>query len=109
VEAGRAYFSDTFERDPEAVAKNLGREPRLREWLPELARRFERLPLFEPTSSEAELRAYAEELGIKAGVLINAARAAVTGRSVGPSLFLALDCIGLDRVAARLRAAAQAL
>ncbi|HXB53910.1 MAG TPA: glutamate--tRNA ligase [Vicinamibacteria bacterium] len=108
-EAGRAYFDDTFDRDPEAVEKNLKKEPRLSEWLPELARRFESLDPFDAASSETALRAYAEELGIKAGVLINAVRTAVTGRSVGPSLFPALECISRGRVVARLRDAAQRL
>ena len=56
-------------------------------------------------SSEATLRAYADELGVKAGVLINATRTAVTGRSMGPSLFEVLVCLGRDRVARRLLAA----
>ncbi len=43
ADAGRAYFDDEFDRDPEAVDKNLRKEPRLEEWLPELARRFEAL------------------------------------------------------------------
>ncbi len=109
AEAGRAYFDDTFDMDPEAEDKNLRREPELRRWLPELARRFEALDPFDAARAEAALRAYAEEQGVKAGVLINAARTAVTGRSVGPSLFQALIAIGRDLVVARLRAAAQRL
>ena len=106
AEAGRAYFDDRFDMDPEAVDKNLRKEPRLAEWLPELAGRFERLDAFDPASAEAALRAYADERGVKAGVLINAARTAVTGRSVGPSLFDILGCLGRERVARRLRDAA---
>ena len=48
AEAGRAYFDETFDLDPEAVDKNLKREPRLAEWLPELAARFEALETFDP-------------------------------------------------------------
>jgi len=106
AEAGRAYFDDRFDMDPEAVDKNLRKDPRLREWLPELAERFEGLDAFEPGAAEAALRAYADERGVKAGVLINAARTAVTGRSVGPSLFEVLGCLGRERVARRLRDAA---
>jgi glutamyl-tRNA synthetase len=105
ADAGRAYFDDTFDTDPESVDKNLKKEPRLREWLPELASRFEALDPFTPEAAEGALRAYADELGVKAGVLINAVRTAVTGRSVGPSLFEAIDCIGRDRVLDRLRKA----
>ena len=65
-----------------------------------------RLDAFDAASAEAALRAYADELGVKAGVLINAARTAVTGRSVGASLFEILGCLGRERVARRLRDAA---
>ena len=104
--AGRAYFDDRFDLDPESVEKNLRKEPRLERWLPELAERFFRLEVFDPASAEAALRGYADEQGVKAGVLINAVRTAVTGRSVGASLFQILGCLGRERVARRLRDAA---
>jgi glutamyl-tRNA synthetase len=106
AEVGRAYFDETFDLEPEAVDKNLKGEPRLREWLPELAARFEALETFDHDSAEAALRAYADELGVKAGVLINASRTAVTGAIKGASLFEILVCLGRERVARRLRAAA---
>ncbi|HET7746623.1 MAG TPA: glutamate--tRNA ligase [Vicinamibacteria bacterium] len=104
ADAGRAYFDDTFDIDPEARDKNLRRDPRLAEWLPELGRRLAALETFDPASAEAALRAYADEVGVKAGLLINGTRTAVTGRSVGPSLFAALGAIGQERVVARLQA-----
>lgn len=104
-DAGRAYFSDDFLLDTDAVAKNLLKEPRLAGWLVELGERYRRAPSFDETSNEALLRAYADELQIKAGLLINGVRTAVTGRSVGPSLFHVLDCLGQARVVARLIAA----
>jgi glutamyl-tRNA synthetase len=109
ADAGRAYFDDTFDMDPEAVEKNLRRDPGLPKWLPELARRFEGIDPFDVASAEAALRGYADEVGVKAGILINATRTAVTGRSVGASLFEILECLGRDRVVARLRAASAKL
>jgi glutamyl-tRNA synthetase len=106
ADGGRAFFDDTFDMDPEAVDKNLKKEPRLAEWLPELGRRFAALEPFDHATAEAALRAYADELGVKAGVLINGSRTAVTGRSVGPSLFDVLTCLGRERVVRRLEAAA---
>ena len=103
ADAGRPYFEDELEADPEAVDKNLRKEPRLAEWLPELGRRFQALDPFDAASAEAALRAYADEIGTKAGVLINGARTATTGRTVGPSLFHALECLGRDRVVRRLQ------
>ena len=58
-------------------------------------------------TSEAALRAFAEESGVKAGLFINAARTALTGQAVGPSMFDVFFAIGRERSAARLRKAAE--
>lgn len=109
ADAGRAYFDDTFDMDEAAVEKNLRKDPGLRGWLPELARRFRETDPWDVPSTEKTLREYAEAEGVKAGVLINATRTAVTGRSIGASLFEILGCLGRDRVARRLEAAATLL
>ena len=44
---------------------------------------------------------------MKAGLLINASRTALTGQSVGPSMFEVFDVVGRERSARRLRAAAE--
>src|SRR5919112_1832481 len=103
---GRAYFADDFEFDPQAVSKNLKKEPRLRELLPALAERLGKVEPWAVEAVEAELRALAEEAGVKAGLLINASRTALTGQSVGPSMFDVFDVIGRERSCARLRDAA---
>jgi glutamyl-tRNA synthetase len=104
---GRAYFADDFEFDQQAVAKNLKKEPRLRELLPALAVRLEKLDTWTTEAVEGELRALADEAGVKAGLLINASRTALTGQAVGPSMFDVFDVIGRERSCARLRAAAR--
>ena len=58
---------------------------------------------------EEELRALAEELGLKVGQLFGAIRVAITGRTVAPPLFETLAALGRDRSLARLEAAQQAL
>jgi glutamyl-tRNA synthetase len=103
VTRGRAYFSDDFPIEGKAI-ENL-EKPGAREGLHELADRIAAAPEFTEASVEAELRKLAEEKGLKPGVLINAARAALTGQSVGPSAFHVFTAIGKDRVVARLRAA----
>ncbi len=102
-EQGRAYFSDDFDFDPAAVKKNLHKEPRLREWLPALAARLEAVEPFTAETSEAALRAFAEEAGVKAGLLINASRTMLTGQAVGPSMFDVFAVIGRERAVRRLR------
>jgi glutamyl-tRNA synthetase len=58
---------------------------------------------------ERDLRALADSRGIKAAVLIHAARLAVTGRMVSPGLFEMLVLVGRDAVVARLYRLAQHL
>jgi glutamyl-tRNA synthetase len=103
---GRAYFADEFEFDGQAVSKNLKKEPRLRELLPALAERLEKVEPWTTEAVEASLRALAEREGVKAGLLINASRTALTGQSVGPSMFDVFDVIGRERSCLRLRDAA---
>jgi glutamyl-tRNA synthetase len=104
---GRAYFADDIEFDEAAVAKNLKKEPRLKELLPALGERIERIENFDAATAEEALRAFADESGVKAGLLINASRTALTGQAVGPSMFDVFDAIGQTRSAQRLRDAAR--
>jgi glutamyl-tRNA synthetase len=104
---GRAYFSDEFEFDEAAITKNLKKEPRLKELLPMLAERVEKVSGFTAETCEVVLRQLAEEAGVKAGLLINASRTALTGQAVGPSMFDVFAAVGRERSANRLRAAAK--
>jgi glutamyl-tRNA synthetase len=98
---GRAYFSDDFPVDPKALEKLDA--PGARALLHELANRLETNPEFTEASVEADLRKLAEESGVKAGVLINGSRAALTGQPVGPGAFALFICIGRERAITRLR------
>jgi len=102
-EQGRAYFSDDFDFDEAAVQKNLRKEPRLRELLKGLASKLESVEPFNTETSEAALRAFADEAGVKAGLLINGARTMLTGQAVGPSMFEIFDVLGRDASVQRLR------
>lgn len=106
---GRPYFVDdlSFEFEEAAVKKNLQKDPALKTLLPELAERFAALTDFNHDAVEAALRALAEEKGVKAGLLINATRTALTGQSVGPSLFELVLVIGQNRAVERLKHAAE--
>ena len=100
----RAYFSDDFEYDPAAVTKFLS-DSAVREFLLQLSRRYATEPDFTEASTEAVLRAFAEEKGIKAGALINGSRVALTGQPVAPSLFAVMANLGKECVVQRLAAA----
>ncbi len=103
---GRAYFSEDFDFDPAAVAKNLNKFPDLREWLPELADRFETEFADKPYTEEnieTVVKAFTEEKGTKLGVIMNGARTLLTGVAVGPSMLSVFEVVGLERTAMRLR------
>ena len=101
---GRAYFADDFVIEPDTLEKL--NKPDARTLLHELGERLAATTEFTEASVEAELRKLAEERGVKAGLLINGARAALTGQPVGPSAFAVFAAIGRERVIARLRATA---
>ncbi|HUS06439.1 MAG TPA: glutamate--tRNA ligase [Bryobacteraceae bacterium] len=101
VSRGRAYFSDQFEIAPEALEKL--NQPGARELLRELGVRLEALAEFNEQTVEAELRKLAIERTVKAGVIINAARAALSGQPVGPSAFAVFIAVGRERALQRLR------
>jgi glutamyl-tRNA synthetase len=104
--AFKAYFSDEFEFDSAAVGKFF-KDEALPLLLAELGSRYEAAEEFTEASTEAVLRAFADEKGIKAGGLINGSRVALTGQGVAPSLFAVMAALGKERVVARLKAATE--
>jgi glutamyl-tRNA synthetase len=100
----RAYFSDRFDVDPAAVQKFL-QDNVVREMLVELASRYEQETAFSEASTEKMLRDFAAQKNVKAGLLINAARVALTGQGVAPSLFAVMANLGQERTVVRLKKA----
>ena len=98
---GRAFFTDDFEIEVKARRKFL-KDKALPLLMPELANRLGTLPVFELEEAESALRTLAAEKGVKAGLLINAARALLTGRSVAPGIFEVMVALGRQRTVARL-------
>ena len=101
-----AYFGDQYSMDEAAVKKFLS-DAAVRQMLAELGRRYAALADFTEVSTEELLRAYAAEKEVKAGVLINGARVALTGQAVAPSLFAVMLCLGRATVVRRLEAAVE--
>jgi glutamyl-tRNA synthetase len=105
-QSGRAFFSDEFAYDP-AAQKKFWKDAALPELLDALAARLTATEPFDLAATEQTLRSLAEEKGVKAGLLINATRVALTGQAVAPGLFEVMVALGRDRVTSRLcRAAA---
>lgn len=98
----RAYFQNEFGFEAKAL-RNLDKAG-VRQNLQTLADRIEGVPSFTEEAVEHEVRSLAKEQGIKAGLLINGSRAALTGQTVGPSAFQVFTLIGKARSVERLRA-----
>ncbi|HVE56984.1 MAG TPA: glutamate--tRNA ligase [Pyrinomonadaceae bacterium] len=100
---GRAYFSEDFDFDETAINKNLKKYPELQAWLPELAERFESVEDFTHDAIHDAVGKFVEEKGTKFGVIMNGARALLTGLAVGPSMLAVFETIGKEKSIMRLK------
>jgi glutamyl-tRNA synthetase len=100
---GRAYFSEDFDFDQAAIDKNLKKFPDLQTWLPELAERFEPMEDFTHDAIHETVGKFVEEKGTKFGVIMNGARALLTGLSVGPSMLAVFETLGKEKSILRLK------
>jgi glutamyl-tRNA synthetase len=98
----RMFLIGEVEFDAAAVDKFL-KDENVRGYLRMLADRLAQLPEFNHESIEAAVRGLAGELNIKAGVLMNAARVALTGQTVAPGLFDVMILLGPEKTVGRLR------
>ena len=98
---GRAFFTGDFQIEVKARRKFL-KDKALPLLMPDLAARLGSLPVFGLEETESALRAFAAEKGVKAGLLINAARALLTGQAVAPGIFEVMVALGQERTVARL-------
>jgi glutamyl-tRNA synthetase len=96
------FLAASLEYDPAAVEKFL-KDDKVKQHLRTMASRLDALPEFTLQTAEAAVRGLADELGIKAGVLMNAARVALTGQSVAPGLFDVMTLLGREKTISRLR------
>jgi len=108
VRQTQGFFTDQTPFDEEAVTLRL-KQPGVGQRLKTYADRLEKLEKWDAASAEAACRALAGELKLKAADLIHPTRVAVTGRSVGPSLFHVLQVAGKERTLNRLRHAAASI
>ncbi|MGD8396922.1 MAG: glutamate--tRNA ligase [Candidatus Eiseniibacteriota bacterium] len=100
---GRPYFADTYDFEPKAL-RNLQKTEDLPAHLAALGVAFHQVSEWTAAPIESALRAFGEAHGVGSGHLINGVRAAVTGQTVGPGIFDALELIGRERVCQRLEA-----
>ncbi|WP_119307512.1 glutamate--tRNA ligase [Cohaesibacter haloalkalitolerans] len=103
---GLAFLFDTRPLEmEEKAAKQLTDESRA--MLKELLPRLEALGEWTLESTDAEVRAFAEEKDLKLGKVAQPLRAAMTGRATSPGIFDVLIILGKDESIARLKDQAQ--
>jgi nondiscriminating glutamyl-tRNA synthetase len=102
----RYFFTDDYPYDERAREKWLSREE-VPERLEMLADRLEALDTWDVDSIERAVRGLAEELDVSAAKVIHPCRAAVTGQTIGPSLFHLMELLPQESVVARLRRTAE--
>jgi len=95
------FFTEDYEYDPEAVAKTFA-APEVMRRLAKLSDTYRSLSAWDARALENALKTLAASIPCKTGELIHPARLAVSGRSVGPSLYHMLEVMGRERVLGRL-------
>jgi glutamyl-tRNA synthetase len=98
------YFMDAFEIEAEAREKTLARDG-VFDRLDALADAFSAVGNWTAPELETALKQLATGAGIKPAEYIHPARAAVSGRTYGASLYHMLEFLGRERVLARLGSA----
>ncbi|MFO8062743.1 MAG: glutamate--tRNA ligase [bacterium] len=94
------YFADIDKYEEKGVKKYIN--PERIEHLKVLKSRMESMEDYTEESIENIYRAYAEEQNLKAADVIHPTRLALTGRTVGPSLFELMEILGSKTVRDRL-------
>ncbi|XHR30104.1 MAG: glutamate--tRNA ligase [Chthoniobacteraceae bacterium] len=96
------FFTEDYAYEDEGVEKAL-KVPGALDKLTALATAFEASETWTPEAIEATLKGTAAANGWKNKELIHPSRIAVSGRSVGPSLYHMMEVLGKDRTVARIR------
>jgi glutamyl-tRNA synthetase len=96
----RFYFTDNSDYNPEGVSKHFTAENKPR--LKAVRDALNALKKFDPDEIEATMKSTASKLGVKLGAIVHPTRLAVTGSTVGPSLYHLLEVLGKEKVIARI-------
>lgn len=106
IDAADYFFRDDFEYDPAGVKKRFDK-PGVADLLERAAAVLQRVEPFDAEHTEVAYRQLCDELGIGTGALFHPTRLALTGRTMGPSLFDIIALLGRERCVTRLRRAAE--
>lgn len=96
------YFKDEIELD---AAANAEFTPEVKARVTALLNAYRGLTDFNANTLQETLKATAKTLGVKPGLLVHPLRMAITGSTVGPSLYHLLEIVGRDVTLRRLEKA----
>jgi len=103
----RRYVRRDFNYNEDAIKKYW--KDGVKEGLKRLKSVFEKLEVFDASTTEKALRELAEELGLKAARLIHPLRIALLGERVSPGIFDVLEILGKEETLARMERALKEL
>jgi glutamyl-tRNA synthetase len=95
------FFTEEFPLEPEAVEKTLNK-PGAIDRLGRLREKYAEVDDWSAANLETALKHLGAAIGCKTGELVHPARVAVSGRSIGPSLYHMLEIMGKPRVLRRM-------
>jgi glutamyl-tRNA synthetase len=95
------FFTEEYPFDPEVVEKTL-KKPGALDRLSLLSAKYAGEEDWSAKNLERVLKEFGAEIGCKTGELVHPVRVAVSGRSVGPSLYHMLEVMGKPRVLQRI-------
>jgi glutamyl-tRNA synthetase len=95
------FFTEEYPLDPELVENTL-KTPGALDRLSRLRDKYAGVENWSATGLETALKQLGAEIGCKTGELVHPARVAVSGRSIGPSLYHMLEVMGKARVLQRM-------
>ena len=104
ISLGSYFFTDEFEYDEKSVKKHFS-TVEVADYLEKWLNMLKDIEPFNIGNLENALRRLAEELGIRAALLIHPTRLALTGMSKGPSLFDLMELLGKERCLSRIKKA----
>lgn len=101
IDGAYFIFADRpLQLDPKAAALLTGENRKL---IGQLHSALENVETWSGAATEAALRAFAEENGLKLGAVAQPLRAALTGRTTSPGIFEVLDVLGRQESLGRLK------
>jgi glutamyl-tRNA synthetase len=95
------FFTEEYPFDPELVENTL-KTPGALDRLSQLRDKYAEMEDWSATGLETALKQLGAEIGCKTGELVHPARIAISGRSIGPSLYHMLEVMGKPRVLQRM-------